>query len=82
MTPKSILYYPSIHFKDENWVKRALLYWDSVYRIVPVGGRLFDSDFIKELATIFSGFGASLFSGVAGIAVSGIQFLKNRLDYR
>ena len=49
MAASSILYYPSIHFRDENWVKRALLYWESVYRIVPVTYVPQDSDFIRQL---------------------------------
>lgn len=49
MAASSILYYPSIHFRDEDWVKRALLYWDSVYRIVPVRYNPHDSDFIRRL---------------------------------
>lgn len=31
----SILYYPTIEFRDEAWLKAALLVWDHVYRIVP-----------------------------------------------
>jgi len=29
------LYYPFIHFKDDNWVKLSALYWDQFWRIVP-----------------------------------------------
>jgi len=35
--PHSALYYPSIEFQSEEWVKMALLFWDHGYRIVPVG---------------------------------------------
>lgn len=35
--PHSVLYYPSIEFQSIEWVKRALLFWDHVYRIVPDG---------------------------------------------
>jgi hypothetical protein len=31
----SVLYFPSIEFSDENWVKASLLYWDKIYRITP-----------------------------------------------
>ena len=31
----SILYYPSIEFTSDAWVKASLLVWDRVYRIVP-----------------------------------------------
>ena len=33
----SILYYPTIEFQDETWVKSALTIWDKIYRIVPYG---------------------------------------------
>lgn len=44
-----ILYYPSIELRNENWVKRSLLYWDRICRIVPEGYMPNDSDFIKTL---------------------------------
>ena len=44
-----ILYYPSIEFHNEEWVKRSLLYWDRVCRIVPEGYTPKDSDLILEL---------------------------------
>lgn len=31
------LYYPYIHISEEGWLKRSLLYWDRVRRIVPDG---------------------------------------------
>jgi hypothetical protein len=39
-----ILYYPTIEFQDETWVKSALTFWDKVYRIVPRGYNPNDSD--------------------------------------
>jgi hypothetical protein len=33
------LYYPYIHILHEGWLKRSLLYWDQVRRIVPEGVR-------------------------------------------
>ncbi len=30
-----VLYYPTIEFQDETWLKAALCIWDRVYRIVP-----------------------------------------------
>lgn len=45
--PHSVLYYPSIEFQSEEWVKKALLFWDHVYRIVPVGYTPDDSFEIK-----------------------------------
>lgn len=47
--PHSVLYYPTIEFIDESWVKRALLFWDHVYRIVPTGYKPNDSDELREL---------------------------------
>ncbi|MCD8388465.1 MAG: hypothetical protein LUD17_16525 [Bacteroidales bacterium] len=44
-----ILYYPFIEFHNEDWVKRALLYWDKVLRIVPDGYCPKDSSLIREL---------------------------------
>ncbi|MFA5312819.1 MAG: hypothetical protein WC375_05790 [Methanomassiliicoccales archaeon] len=31
----SVLYFPSIEFSDDNWVKATLLFWDKIYRITP-----------------------------------------------
>ncbi len=48
-----ILYYPSIEFKDEdyNWLIRASLLWDKIYRIVPEGYTPKDNKQIKELCS-------------------------------
>src|SRR5437588_12611117 len=43
------LYYPSIEFNDDAWVKVAALYWDKLGRIVPSGYNPDDSDTIKQL---------------------------------
>lgn len=40
----SILYYPTIEFQDETWVKSALTFWDKIYRIVPREYHPNDSD--------------------------------------
>jgi hypothetical protein len=34
------LYYPYMHILNESWLKRSLLYWDQLRRIVPDGVRL------------------------------------------
>lgn len=47
--PSSVLYFPSIEFRNEEFLKRSLLYWDRVLRIVPTGYAPKDSDFVKEL---------------------------------
>jgi hypothetical protein len=44
------LYYPFIHFKDDDWLKLTVLYWDKVARIVPEGYATDDSDAVKALA--------------------------------
>lgn len=47
LNSNSILYYPTIEFRDENWLKAALLIWDNIYRIVPYDYFPNDSDEIK-----------------------------------
>jgi len=44
------LYFPYIHFKDEDWLKYSLLYWDGVKRIVPKSYQPQDSAAVKLLA--------------------------------
>lgn len=36
---RSILYYPNINIKDQNWLRNAILYWDKVSSIVPEGDK-------------------------------------------
>jgi len=43
-TADSVLYYPTIEFQSETWVKSTLSFWDNIYRIVPNGYRPNDSD--------------------------------------
>src|SRR5690349_18481018 len=43
------LYYPTIGFSDDAWVKLAALYWDKLGRIVPSGVEVDDSDAVKQL---------------------------------
>lgn len=47
--PSSALYFLSIEFQNEDFLRRSLLYWDKIKRIVPEGYLPNDSDFIKEL---------------------------------
>jgi hypothetical protein len=35
--PRSAFYYPFPVFQDENWLKEQALFWDGLYRIVPIG---------------------------------------------
>ena len=43
----SILYYPSIEFPDDGFIKSSLCIWDIIYRIVPESYTPNDSDEIK-----------------------------------
>jgi len=43
-TSDSILYYPTIEFQDETWIKSTLSFWDTIYRIVPNGYQPNDSE--------------------------------------
>lgn len=43
-----VLYFPSIEFQNDNWVKSSLLYWDKIYRIVPESYTPKDNDLIIE----------------------------------
>jgi hypothetical protein len=43
----NILYYPTLEFQSETWVKASLMFWDKIYRIVPTDYRTNDSDEIK-----------------------------------
>jgi hypothetical protein len=43
------LYYPFIHFKDDNWLKLSAVYFDKMYRIVPSGYKTEDSDTVRAL---------------------------------
>jgi hypothetical protein len=44
----SVLYYPSIEFQSDNWVKLSLLFWDKIYRIVPPSYTPCDSETVIE----------------------------------
>jgi len=73
------LYYPYIHFQSESWLKIAALYWDGMYRIVPPGMRLNDSDEVKRLEQD-GGFITNTFpySAIAEISVPFRQLLQSR----
>lgn len=47
--PAIALYYPWMHFQDDDWVKLALLSWDRIARVRPreLPGR--DSDLVREV---------------------------------
>lgn len=44
---KDVLYYPTIEFYDEAWLKTSLCLWDKIYRIVPASYKPKDSDEVK-----------------------------------
>lgn len=46
----SVLYYPTIEFQDEVWIKSALCVWYLIYRIVPEEYRPCDSYAVAEAA--------------------------------
>lgn len=43
------LYYPFIHFREEDWLKLSLIYWDRIARIVPEGFRTHDSEDVRRV---------------------------------
>ena len=47
---RDALYYPFIHFRNENWLRTALLFFPHVMRMVPPEFNLNDSEFISKLA--------------------------------
>lgn len=47
------LFFPYLHFPNDNWVKLSALYWDKIYRIVPYGYETKrDTDLVKALSQI------------------------------
>lgn len=44
----SVLYFPSIEFQSDEWVKSSLLFWDKIYRIVPPDYAPNDSETVLE----------------------------------
>jgi hypothetical protein len=47
--PSIALYYPWMRFQDDNWLKLALLTWDSIALIRPEGLDSSDSDLVKQV---------------------------------
>lgn len=47
LTSEGIIYFPTIEFQDDGWLKRALSIWERVYRIVPRDYVPNDSDEVK-----------------------------------
>jgi len=57
MNSYQALYYPFIHFKNDEWVKLSALYWDKLGRIVPNNYETKDSDTVKELGKFVENLG-------------------------
>ena len=49
MKSEIALYYPYIHFRDEEWLKSAVLYWPRIARMVPVRSGPRDSPLVQAL---------------------------------
>ncbi|HEY3283397.1 MAG TPA: hypothetical protein VGN26_14100, partial [Armatimonadota bacterium] len=49
MSGWSGLYYPYLHFQDDNWLKLAALYMDDLGRIVPSSYATHDSNVVQKL---------------------------------
>jgi hypothetical protein len=47
--PTSALYYPWMHFQDDEWVKRSLLTWDSLVRVRAKDVDDRDSDLVRQV---------------------------------
>ncbi|BBC30621.1 uncharacterized protein SGFS_019150 [Streptomyces graminofaciens] len=43
------LYYPYVHFRKEQWIKAAALYWPGLARVVPRGFPVRDPELVKAL---------------------------------
>lgn len=47
----SALYYPYIDVKNEQWLRNAVLFWDSIRTIVPISHRdPYSNDFARTLS--------------------------------
>src|SRR6516165_7021826 len=49
MKSEIALYYPYIHFRNEEWLKSAILYWPRIARMVPVRSGPRDSVLVQAL---------------------------------
>ena len=66
------LYYPFIHFKDDNWLKLGALYWDKIGRIVPTDYATDDSETVKALDSLIT---------VLRPEIEGPEFAKSFIDF-
>jgi hypothetical protein len=49
--PSIALYYPWMHFQNEDWVRLALLTWDGVARVRATDLPSRDSDLVRQVRT-------------------------------
>lgn len=77
----SILYYPTIEFQNETWVKAALTFWDKIYRIVPQGYKPMDSEEIN--IAVKAGFIQNIELSENDLAIAADKFVKycDNLDW-
>lgn len=73
------LYYPYIHFRDEEWLKSAILYWPRVARIAPTRSGPRDSELVRTLCDT-----GIVINAQAGSATKDVseQFAKFVLKYQ
>lgn len=74
------LYYPYVHFRKEQWIKAAALYWPGLARVVPRGFPVSDPDLVKALRDGLDNFLTDVDPRVAAAAVAP-AFLKAVEDH-
>ncbi|HHP1041088.1 TPA: hypothetical protein ACR3S6_004879 [Bacillus thuringiensis] len=70
----SVLYFPSIEFSSDEWIKSSLLIWDKIYRIVPKNYKPIDSLVVKEAQE--SGLIENIILEEEDVTQTGNEFLK------
>ena len=74
------LYYPYMRVRDKDWLKAAVLYWDSMRRFQPVGYALRESTDCRRLIDV--GFLRSLDPERYAHGVNGelLKFVQDNID--
>lgn len=72
----SVLYFPTIEFGSDEWVKSSLLFWDKIYRIVPEDYKPNDSKTVQEAENC--GLIRNIILEKDDVTKTGDQFLKFR----
>lgn len=77
-----ILYYPTIEFQSDAWIKTCLLFWDKIYRIVPEDYLPRDSDETK--IAISNGFIENITLSKSDLAQTADKYetFYNNLDFK